>query len=30
MMFKKIIKGEYEFDAPYWDEVSENAKVRNF
>ena len=28
-MFKKIIKGEYEFDSPYWDDVSENAKVRN-
>lgn len=28
-IFKKIIKGDYEFDPPYWDDVSENAKVRN-
>jgi len=25
-MFKKIIKCDYEFDSPWWDEVSENAK----
>ena len=26
-MFKKILKGAYEFDSPWWDEVSDNAKV---
>jgi len=25
-MFKKIIKGDYVFDSPYWDDISENAK----
>ncbi|XP_013397255.1 calcium/calmodulin-dependent protein kinase type IV-like [Lingula anatina] len=25
-MYKKIIKGDYMFDAPWWDDVSENAK----
>ncbi|KAK6175625.1 hypothetical protein SNE40_014041 [Patella caerulea] len=25
-MFKKIIKSDYEFDSPYWDAISENAK----
>ena len=26
-IFKKIIKCDYKFDSPYWDPVSENAKV---
>ena len=26
-MFKKILKCDYVFDSPWWDEVSENAKV---
>jgi len=26
MLFKMIKKGDYEFDSPYWDEVSEDAK----
>jgi hypothetical protein len=26
-MYKKIIKGDYEFDSPYWDYIGENAKV---
>ncbi|KAL3113124.1 hypothetical protein niasHT_017203 [Heterodera trifolii] len=25
-LFAQIIKGEYEFDSPYWDEISESAK----
>jgi len=25
-MFKRILKGDYQFDSPWWDEVSENAK----
>ncbi|XP_060594839.1 calcium/calmodulin-dependent protein kinase type IV-like [Ruditapes philippinarum] len=25
-MYKKIIKGDYEFDSPYWDYIGENAK----
>lgn len=25
-MYKKIIKGDYKFDSPFWDEISENAK----
>lgn len=27
-MFKKIIKCEYMFDSPWWDDVSDNAKVK--
>jgi len=27
-MFKKIIKCDYVFDSPWWDDVSDNAKVR--
>lgn len=26
-MFQRILKCDYEFVAPWWDEVSENAKV---
>uniref|UniRef100_A0A915M9X5 Protein kinase domain-containing protein n=1 Tax=Meloidogyne javanica TaxID=6303 RepID=A0A915M9X5_MELJA len=25
-LFAQIIKGEYEFDSPYWDEISDSAK----
>ncbi|XP_014675099.1 PREDICTED: calcium/calmodulin-dependent protein kinase type 1-like [Priapulus caudatus] len=25
-LFAQILRGEYEFDAPYWDEISESAK----
>ncbi|CAG5129445.1 unnamed protein product [Candidula unifasciata] len=25
-MFKKILKGDYTFDSPWWDDVSDNAK----
>uniref|UniRef100_A0A2C9M6Z5 Protein kinase domain-containing protein n=1 Tax=Biomphalaria glabrata TaxID=6526 RepID=A0A2C9M6Z5_BIOGL len=25
-MFKKILKGDYSFDSPWWDEISNNAK----
>lgn len=25
-MFKKILKCEYDFPSPYWDDVSDNAK----
>jgi len=27
-MFKKIMKCDYVFDSPWWDDVSDNAKVR--
>ena len=27
-MFQRILKCDYEFVAPWWDDVSENAKVR--
>jgi len=27
-MFKKIMKCDYVFDSPWWDDVSHNAKVR--
>jgi hypothetical protein len=26
-MFSKILRADYQFDSPWWDEVSENAKV---
>ena len=26
-MFQRILKCDYEFISPWWDEVSENAKV---
>lgn len=26
-MFKKILKCDYMFDSPWWDDVSDNAKV---
>lgn len=26
-MFRKILKCDYQFESPWWDEVSENAKV---
>jgi len=26
-MFKKIMKCDYVFDPPWWDDVSDNAKV---
>lgn len=26
VMYKKIVKGDYEFDSPYWDNITENAK----
>ena len=26
-MYKKIVKGDYEFDSPWWDNITENAKV---
>ena len=25
-LFAQIMRGEYEFDSPYWDEISDNAK----
>jgi calcium/calmodulin-dependent protein kinase I len=25
-LFSLIIKGDYEFDSPYWDEISDSAK----
>ncbi|XP_064604220.1 calcium/calmodulin-dependent protein kinase type 1-like [Liolophura sinensis] len=30
-LFKQILRAEYEFDSPYWDEISESAKdfIRN-
>ncbi|XP_071961546.1 calcium/calmodulin-dependent protein kinase type 1D-like [Antedon mediterranea] len=30
-LFDQILKGEYEFDSPYWDDISESAKdfIRN-
>ncbi len=28
MTYRKIIKGEYKFDSPWWDDVSDNAKVQ--
>jgi len=30
-LFALILKGEYEFDSPYWDDISESAKdfIRN-
>ena len=28
-IYKKILKGSYSFDSPWWDEISENAKVKN-
>jgi len=27
-MFNKILKCDYVYDSPWWDDVSENAKVR--
>ena len=27
VMYKKILKGSYEFDSPYWDNITHNAKV---
>ena len=26
-LFAQILKGDYEFDSPYWDEISDSAKV---
>ena len=26
-MYKTILKGSYEFDSPYWDNITHNAKV---
>lgn len=26
IMYKKILKGDYQFDSPYWDNITENAK----
>lgn len=28
-MFKKIMKCDYVFDSPWWDDVSDNAKARS-
>lgn len=28
-MYKKIVKGDFEFDSPYWDNITTNAKVKN-
>ncbi|NWR44190.1 KCC1D kinase, partial [Regulus satrapa] len=30
-LFEQILKAEYEFDSPYWDDISESAKdfIRN-
>ena len=25
-LFRQILKGEYEFDSPYWDEISESGE----
>ena len=27
VMYRRIIKCDYKFDSPWWDEVSDNAKV---
>jgi len=29
-MFQRILRCDYEFISPWWDEVSENAKVGSF
>ena len=29
-MYRRIIKCDYKFDSPWWDEVSENAKVQRY
>ena len=26
-MYKKILKADYEFDSPYWDNITQNARV---
>lgn len=25
-MFRKILSGDYEFDSPYWDDISDSGK----
>lgn len=27
-LFRLILKGEYEFDSPYWDEISDSGIIR--
>lgn len=27
-LFRKILAGDYEFDSPYWDDISESGTVR--
>lgn len=27
-MFRKILKCDYQFESPWWDDISENAKVK--
>lgn len=27
-LFAQIIKGEYEFDSPYWDDISDSGRLR--
>lgn len=29
-MYKKILKADYKFDPPFWNNISENAKVFHF
>ena len=29
-LFKQIMKGRYEFDSPYWDDISESGKQQVF
>lgn len=29
-MYKKILKADYKFDPPFWNNISENAKVREW
>lgn len=26
-LFAQILKGEFEFDSPYWDEISDSGKI---
>nr|XP_054749893.1 calcium/calmodulin-dependent protein kinase type 1-like [Lytechinus pictus] len=27
-LFQQIMKGEYEFDSPYWDDISDSANIQ--
>ena len=28
-LFRQILKADYEFDSPYWDEISDSGKKKN-